>query len=188
MAAAHSALPTSSELGPAWRAMPAATPSPSVITCTGLQPDEAGLVETGLAGASFDKGPFENVAATVRVFRTAAEAKSAWRLTRGGTVVACAEQYLRARGEQVTRAGSFSFGRGLPNDEAGYQVVTTLTRPPVLGHGSPLKVRVYNDLLLIADGRTQDFVAFSALGAPLSPAFEDRVAHQLAAQSHGPVA
>jgi hypothetical protein len=188
MAAAHSALPTSSELGPAWQAMPVATPSPSVITCTGLQPDEAGLVETGLAGASFDNGPFANVAATVRVFRTAAQAKSAWKLTRGGGVLECAERYLRSQGEHITRAGAFSFGRGLPNHEAGYQVVTTLTRPPVLGHGAPLKVRVYNDLLLITDGRTQEYVAFSALGTPLSPGFEDRVAHQLAAQSHGPVA
>jgi hypothetical protein len=169
--------------------MPAATPSPSVITCSGLQPDEAGLVETGLAGASFDNGPFANVAATVRVFRTAAQAKSAWKLTRGDSVLACAERYLRGQGEHVTRAGQFSFGhKGLPTREAGYQVVTTLTRAPVLGHGAPLKVRVYNDLLLITDGHTQEYVAFSALGAPLSHAFEDRVARALAARSNGAVA
>jgi hypothetical protein len=188
MATAHSALPTSGELGPNWHAMASATPSPSVITCSGLQPDEAGLVETGLAGASFDKGPFANVAATVRVFRTAAEAKSAWKLTRGDSVLACAERYLRGQGEHVTRAGSFSFGHGLQGRAAGYQVVTTLTRAPVLGHGAPLRVRIYNDLLLITDGHTQDYVAFSALGAPLSRAFEDRVARALAAQSNGAVA
>ena len=159
-----------------------------MITCTGLQPDEAGLVETGLAGVSFDKGPFENVAATVRVFRTAAQAKSAWKLTRGTNVLACAEQYLRSHGEHVARAGSFSFGHGLKHQAAGYQVVTTLTRAPVLGHGAPLKVRVYNVLLLISDGRTQEYVAFSALGAPLSAAFEDRIARVLAAQPHGTVA
>ncbi len=168
--------------------MPASTPSPSVITCSGLQPDEAGLVETGLAGASFDKGPYANVAATVRVFRTAAQAKSAWKLTRGGSVLACAERYLRGEGEHVNHAGTFSFGHGLPSHEAGYQVVTTLTRAPVLGHGAPLKVRIYNDLLLITDGHTQEYVAFSALGAPLSHAFEDRVARALAARSNGPVA
>jgi hypothetical protein len=188
MATAHSALPTSAELGRAWQAMPSSTPSPSVITCQGLQPDEAGLVETGLAGAVFDKGPFENVAATVRVFRTAAEAKSAWKLTRGSTVIKCAERYLRSRGEQVTLAGTFSFGGGLPARAAGFQVVSTLTRKPALGQGAPLKVRVYNDLLLISNGKTQEYIAFSALGAPLSASFEHRVAHLLAERSNGPVA
>jgi hypothetical protein len=184
MATAHSALPTSSELGPSWKPMATATPSPSVITCQGLQPDEAGLVETGLAGASFDKGPFENVAATVRVFRTAAEAKSAEKLTPGGTVLACAERYLRGQGEHVMHAGALSFGPGL----RGFHVVSTLSRAPVLGHGAPLEVRVYNDLLLISNGRTQEYVAFSALGTPLSAAFEHRVAKLLAARFGGPVA
>jgi hypothetical protein len=188
MATAHSALPTSAQLGPSWQVMSTAQPSPSVITCQGLQPDEASLVETGLAGATFDKGPFENVAATVRVFRTAAQAKSAWRLTRGGTVLACAERYLRGQGEHVTSAGAFSFG-GVPAPHAaGFQVISTLTRAPEIGSGAPLKVRVYNDLLLISDGRTDEYVAFSSLGTPISAAFEHRVAHMLAEQSNGPVA
>jgi hypothetical protein len=188
MHAAQSALPTISELGPAWKPLPGGTPSPSVITCSGLQPDEAGLVETGLAGASFDDGPFRNVAATVRVFRTSANAKAAWALTRGPAVLDCAKDYLEKQGEHVASVGRFSFGSGLPPRAAGYQVVTTLTRPPAIGRGAPLKLRVYNDLLLIANGRTQEYVAFSALGAPFSASFERRVARALVQRSEGPVA
>jgi hypothetical protein len=181
MATARQALPTQVELGAAWSPQPPTRPPSSVISCPGLQPNESRLVLTGIAGNSFDEGPFRNVTGTVRVFRTVAQADASWAMTRGAKVLTCEESYLKREGEHVHAAGPFSYGSRLPVRSAGYQIVTTLTRPPAIGRSAPLTVRVYSDLLLISTGRTQQFVAFSGLGAPLSRAFVDRVARMLAA-------
>lgn len=178
MAAAHRALVTSSELGGAWTPGTAFTPSTSAIPCASLEPNQSDLVETGVGGTSFDHGPWLNVTAAARVFATNAQAEASWQHTDRLALVQCYERSLEGEGQTLVSAKWFSFSSAARHS-AGFRLVTATTRTPVLGKGPNLVLRVYTDVFVLSNGRTQELVAFSALTSPVNHGFEARIARMI---------
>ena len=178
MAAAHRALVTGGELGSSWTQGLAFTPSPSAIPCPSLQPDQSDLVETGVGGTSFDRGPWLNVTAATRVFATVRQAEDSWRDTNAPALVHCYERSLEGDGEKLESAKRFAFGSSAQHS-AGFRLVMTMARGPALGKGPALLLRTYTDVFALSSGRTQELVAFSSFTAPLSHGFEGRIVRQV---------
>lgn len=178
MATAQRALVTGGELGGSWTPGLAFTPSPSAIPCTQLKPDQSGLVETGVGGASFDRGPWLNVTAAARVFATSAQAEDSWRQTDVLALAQCYERSLEGDGEKLVSATRFAFASPAQHS-AGFRIVTTLARQPAVGSGPALLVRVYTDVFELSNDATQELMAFSAFTSPLSHGFEARIVRQV---------
>jgi hypothetical protein len=178
MATAQRALVTGGELGSAWTEGVAFTPTPSAIPCQGLKPNQSQLVETGVGGTSFDRGPWLNLTAATRVFATAAQTQDSWRDTSGPALARCYERSLEGDGERLRNAQRFTFPSRAQHS-AGFRLVTTMARRPALGQGPALLVRVYTDVFALSSGRTQELVAFSSFTSPLSHAFEARIVRQV---------
>jgi hypothetical protein len=178
MAAAHRALVTGGELGSSWTQGLPFTPSASAIPCQSLKPDQSDLVETGVGGTSFDRGPWLNVTAATRVFATDTQAEDSWRHTNGAALVQCYERSLEGDGEKLQSARHFPFPSSAQHS-AGFRLVMTTAHRPTLGKGPALLVRVYTDVFALSSGRTQELVAFSSLTGPLSHGFEGRIVRQV---------
>jgi hypothetical protein len=174
MSAAHHALVTGGELGTEWTSSGAFTPSATAIPCANLEPDESGLVETGVGGTSFDHGPWRNVTAAARVFATAAQAEDSWRETNTPALVRCYERSLEGERGRLLSATRFTFTSAAQHS-AGFRLVTAISQRPLLGKGPSLLVRTYTDVFVLSTGRTQELVAFSSLAAPLGREFEARI-------------
>jgi hypothetical protein len=184
MSATHHALVTGSELGSAWTPGSAFTPSTTAIPCTNLEPNESGLVETGVGGTSFDHGPWRNVTAAVRVFATAAQAEDSWRETNRPALLRCYERSLEGEGGRLVGATRFTFSSAAQHS-AGFRLVTATSQRPLLGKGPSLLVRTYTDVFVLSNGRTQELVAFSSLTSPLSREFEARTVRRVGERMFG---
>ena len=184
MSAAHHALVTGGELGTAWTQGGAFTPSTAAIPCSSLEPNESGLVETGVGGTSFDHGPWRNVTAAARVFATVAQAEDSWRETVTPALVRCYERSLEGVQGHLVSATRFSFTSAAQHS-AGFRLVTATSERPLIGKGQSLLVRTYTDVFVLSGGRTQELVAFSSLARPLSRAFEARIARRVGARLFG---
>lgn len=184
MAAAHRALVTGGELGSSWTQGLSFTPSASAIPCPSLKPDQSDLVETGVGGTSFDRGPWLNVTAATRVFATDAQAADSWRDTNVPALVRCYERSLEGDGEKLQSARRFPFP-STAQHSAGFRLVTTMARKPALGKGSALLLRVYTDVFALSSGRTQELVAFSSFTSPVSHGFEGRIVRQVGTRLSG---
>jgi hypothetical protein len=184
MAAAHRALVTGGELGGSWTQGGAFTPSPSAIPCSTLEPNQSSLVETGVGGTSFDRGPWRNVTAAARVFETHAQAEDSWRDTDVLALVQCYEKALEGSGERLVSAHRFAFASSAQHS-SGFRLVTSMPRRPVLGKGPALVLRVYTDVFALSSGDTQELVAFSSYTSPLSHGFEARIVGQVGGRLSG---
>jgi hypothetical protein len=184
MSAAHHALVTGGELGTAWTEGGVFTPSTTAIPCSSLEPNESTLVETGVGGASFDRGPWRNVTAAARVFATAAQAEASWRQTVTPALVHCYERSLEGERGHLVSATRFTFTSAAQHS-AGFRLVTAISQRPLLGKGPSLLVRTYTDVFALSNGRTQELVAFSSLAAPLSRTFETRIVRGTAERLFG---
>ncbi len=149
-----------------------------MIPCPSLKPDQSSLVETGVGGTSFDRGPWLNVTAATRVFATAAQTQDSWRDTNGPALLQCYERSLEGDGQRLRNAQRFAFASGAEHS-TGFRLVTTMARKPTLGKGPALLVRVYTDVFALSSGRTQELVAFSSFTSPLSHGFEARIVRQV---------
>jgi len=174
MAAAHRALVTGGELGTSWTQGLPFTPSPSAIPCSSLKPDQSELVETGARGTSFDRGPWRNLTAAARVFATSGQAEASWRDTNRPALLQCYERSLEGEGQRLVSAKRFAFPSAARHS-AGFRLVTSTSRPPLLGRGTRLVLRIYTDVFVLSNARTQELMAFSALTSPLSHEFEARI-------------
>jgi len=173
------ALVKTTDLGSEWKRAGMPPLSPSVVTCTKLKPDESSLVETGIAGATFNDPPWRAVTGTVRVFATSSQASTAWLRTDNLTFVACDEEYLKHLSQRVVKVARLQFPR-VTRDVAAYRIVAAMSQAPSLGQSSNVVLPVYYDFVLISSGRTQELVVFSAIARPFSRAFEVRTARTVA--------
>jgi hypothetical protein len=184
MSAARHALVTGGELGTAWTESGAFTPTTTAIPCASLEPNESDLVETGVGGTSFDRGPWRNVTAAARVFATVGQAEDSWRKTDTPALVRCYARSLEGGNGRLLSATRFTFTSAAQHS-AGFRLVTAISQRPLLGKGPSLVVRTYTDVFVLSDGPTQELVAFSSLTAPLSRKFEARIVERVGERLFG---
>jgi len=176
---AKGVLLTRADLGArTWKSVPgAATTLSNCGIIRRLQPVESGLVETGAAnGPLFTNKAAQALTQTVRVFATPKQANEAWSRTATKNLVICMEQQV----ENLSTMGapvSVTDWRPLKlpkatDHAAAYRVTATAS-------AGKNKSNVYFDLILLGQSRTITKLIFSALGKPVSTAYEARLATDL---------
>ncbi len=175
-AAAQAALLRASDLGKGWSGK-ASVQRGVRLACPGYAPSGAGIVEVGgAASPDFSygtTGPF--VSQETSVYATAAEARTYWaRAVRPGLLACVAQnvEALAAKGAKVaiTRRETLPFSSSAPR-AAAYRVVARVNR-----------LTLYFDVILLGSGRAIAAIAVSSFEQAPPAAFEQILAHDLAAR------
>ncbi len=165
-----------------WIAKPT-TPSSGAdsSTCKDFDPDQSDLVETGKVDSAEFTAPdgVSQVASSVGVFKTVAQAKTSWsRVVRPAMLQCLSDLITQISPKDSTVAelakGSLAFPKVAPRT-AAYRLVASVT-----AKGATTSVNLYFDLVLLGSGRANVATIMFSLTKPYPAAFERKLATAIA--------
>jgi hypothetical protein len=165
-----------------WTAKPT-TPSSGAdsSTCKDFDPDQSDLVETGKVDSAEFTAPdgVSQVASSVGVFQTVAQAKTSWgRVVRPAMLQCLSDLITQISPKDSTVAelakGSLAFPKVAPRT-AAYRLVASVT-----ANGATTSVNLYFDLVLLGSGRANVATIMFSLTKPYPAAFERKLATAIA--------
>ena len=150
-------------------------------TCKDFDPDQSDLVETGKADSAEFTAPdgVSQVASSVGIFRTLAQAKTSWsRVVRPAMLQCFSDLIAQISPKDSTVAvlakGTLAFPKVAPRTTA-YRLVVSVTPK-----GATTSVNLYFDLILLGAGRVNVATIMFSLTKPYLPAFEQKLAGSIA--------
>ncbi len=165
-----------------WTAKPSTSSgSPSSSTCKSFDPDESDLIETGKVDSPEFTAPdgFSQVASSVGIFQTVAQAKTSWsRVVRPAMLQCFAELITKSspQGSTISDLGKgvLAFPKVAPRTTA-YRLVLGVTPK-----GATAAVKLYVDLVMLGANRANVATLMFSLGQPYAAAFEQKLAGAIA--------
>jgi hypothetical protein len=166
------------DLGAGWR-RDTSSGSGSRPRCSFYNPDQSDLVETGHAETSFRRGNTNFVTSSVGIFRTVAQAKTAYRRVVRPELPRClAEIFAKGTGNpkavRILSAGPLPFP-GFGDRSNAYRLRATYTT-------SSATIPVTLDTVLINRGRSDVLLGFIGIGPPAASSLERFLSGKVAAR------
>jgi hypothetical protein len=165
-----------------WTAKPS-TPTTGADsgTCKSFNPDESDLVETGKVDSPEFTAPdgFSQVASSVGVFQTVAQAKTSWARVVRPAMLQCFSQLITAsspKGSTISELakGMLAFPK-VASRTTAYRLVLGVTP-----QGATVPVKLYLDLVFLGADRANVSTIMFSLGQPYPAAFEQKLARAIA--------
>jgi hypothetical protein len=165
-----------------WTAKPS-TPSGNAGsgTCKSFDPDQSDLVETGKVDSPEFTAPdgFSQVASSVGVFRTVAQAKTSWARVVRPSMIQCFSQLITATAPKGSTISELSKGvlafPKVASRTTAYRLVLGVTP-----QGATTPVKLYLDLVFLGADRVNVSTIMFSLGQPYQAAFEQKLARAIA--------
>ncbi len=169
-----------------WTAKPSTpTTGADSSTCKDFDPDQSDLVETGKVDSAEFTAPdgVSQVASSVGIFRTLAQAKTSWSRVVRPTMLRCFSDLITQISPKDSTVAELAKGTlAFPKvaaRTAAYRLVLSVT-----AKGATTSVNLYVDLVLLGAGRVNVATIMFSVTKPYPAAFEQKlaaaIAHRLA--------